>query len=39
MLLPQNPDQASLTDAADLAALLDLVLNENWTCHGFVPLL
>jgi len=32
MMLPQNPDQASLADAADLAALLDLVLDENTLC-------
>ena len=35
MMLPQNPDQASLSDAADLAALLDLVLNENTLCDRF----
>ena len=35
MMLPQNPDQASLADAADLAALLDLVLDENALCDRF----
>jgi hypothetical protein len=35
MMLPQNPDQASLADAAYLAALLDLVLDENALCDRF----
>jgi hypothetical protein len=35
MMLPQHPDQASLADAADLAALLDLVLDENTLCDRF----
>jgi len=35
MMLPQNPDQAPRADAADLAALLDLVLDENTLCDRF----
>ena len=35
MMLPQNPDQAPRADAADLAALLDLVLDENALCDRF----
>ena len=35
MMLPQNPDQAPRADAADLAALLDLVLDENTLCDCF----